>query len=294
MKVSGFTFVRNAVKYDYPVVEAILSILPLVDEFIVSVADSEDDTLALIQSIESSKIIIVHSSWDLSLREGGKILAVETDKAMDHVSKEADWLFYVQADEVVHEKYLPVIREAMEKYRDDLAVEGLLFRYVHFYGSYKYVGDGRTWYAREVRIIRNNIDVRSYRDAQGFRIGNRKLKVKEIDACMYHYGYVKNPLFMKTKSVEIGRYWRDDEEQQKLEEQYDRKGIEFDYSDIDTLDMFRETHPAVMENRIRKEDWNFTHDIKKKTFKNWKHKALYYLQDAFGWRLFEYRNYKKI
>jgi hypothetical protein len=36
MKVGGFTFVRNVVKYDYPVVESIRSILPVVDEFIVN------------------------------------------------------------------------------------------------------------------------------------------------------------------------------------------------------------------------------------------------------------------
>ncbi len=294
MKVSGFTFVRNALKYDYPVVESIKSILPIVDEFIISVGNSEDNTLGLIQSIDSDKIKIVHSSWDMSLREGGKVLAVETDKAMDAVSKDADWLFYLQADEVVHEKYLPIIREAMKKYKDVKEVEGLLFRYLHFYGSYKYVGDGRTWYAREVRVVRNNINVRSYRDAQGFRIMNRKLKVKEINAYVYHYGYVKNPVFMKTKSMEISRFWREDEEQKKVEEEYNRKGVEFDYSEIDTLDLFRGTHPAVMDKRVSNEDWNFDYDIKKKSFKNTKHKVLYYLQEKFGWRPFEYRNYKKI
>ena len=49
MKVSGFTFVRNAVKYDYPVVESIASILPLCDEVVVAVGQSEDGTRALIR-----------------------------------------------------------------------------------------------------------------------------------------------------------------------------------------------------------------------------------------------------
>ena len=221
-------------------------------------------------------------------------MAVETDKALDHVAKDSDWLFYLQADEVVHEKYLEIIRSAMEKYKNETEIEGLLFRYLHFYGSYRYVGDGRTWYSKEVRVIRNNIQVRSWRDAQGFRIMNRKLKVKEIDACIYHYGYVKKPAFMKTKSVEVGRYWRDDDKMKKLQEEYDRKGPEFDYSEIDSLDMFRGTHPAVMEKRVLEEDWNFTHDIKKKSFRNFKHKLLYFIEEKFGWRLFEYRNYNKI
>ena len=70
MKVSGFTFVRNAVKYDYPVVESIRSILPAVDEFIVNVGRCDDGTLELIRSIRDPKIKIVESVWDETLREG--------------------------------------------------------------------------------------------------------------------------------------------------------------------------------------------------------------------------------
>ena len=178
MKISGFTFVKNAVKYGYPVVESIISILPIVDEMIVCLGDSEDETNKLIESIVSGKIKIIHSVWDNSLREGGKVLAVETDKAMDAVTADADWLFYIQADEVVHEQYHSTIVNAMKKHLDDKRVEGLLFNYHHFYGSYKYIGDGRKWYSKEIRVIRNNKDIRSYRDAQGFRWKHdRKLNV---------------------------------------------------------------------------------------------------------------------
>src|SRR5689334_19364821 len=119
MKVSGFTFVKNAIKYGYPVVESITSILPVVDEMIVSLGDSEDDTNNLIASIGSPKIKMVHSVWDDSLREGGKVLAVETDKAIAATATDSDWLFYIQADEVVHEQYHKSIVEAMQKYKDD-------------------------------------------------------------------------------------------------------------------------------------------------------------------------------
>jgi len=118
MKISGFIIIKNAVKNDYPVTEAIRSVLPIVDEMIVSIGDSEDDTLSLIQSIASDKIRIVHSVWDPALRKGGQVLAVETDKAFQHISPDADWAFYIQADEVVHEKYHPVILEAAKKYKD--------------------------------------------------------------------------------------------------------------------------------------------------------------------------------
>ena len=85
MKVSGFTFVRNAIKYDYPVVEAIRSLLPICDEFIVAVGNSEDDTRNLVLSIGDPKIRIVDTIWDDSMREGGKVLAIETNKAFDAI-----------------------------------------------------------------------------------------------------------------------------------------------------------------------------------------------------------------
>ncbi|HLX92701.1 MAG TPA: hypothetical protein VKR32_13515, partial [Puia sp.] len=147
MKVSGFTFVRNAIRFDYPVVEAVTSILPLCDEIIVNIGNSDDDTEALVRTIPSEKIEIYHSIWDESLKEGGHVLAVETDKALDQVSTDADWCIYIQADEVIHEKYNQAILEAMERYKGDLRVDGLLFKYLHFYGSYDYIGDSRTWYS---------------------------------------------------------------------------------------------------------------------------------------------------
>src|SRR5690606_35951354 len=113
MFISGFTFVRNAIQFDYPIVEAINSILPLCDEVIVAVGNSDDDTLQLIQNINSPKIRIIETRWDDSLREGGRVLAEETNKAFDAISPQADWAFYIQGDEVVHEKYHEVIRNAM-------------------------------------------------------------------------------------------------------------------------------------------------------------------------------------
>lgn len=61
MKISGFTFIRNAVKYDFPVLEAINSILPIVDEFIVNVGKSDDGTFELIHKINDPRIKIVES-----------------------------------------------------------------------------------------------------------------------------------------------------------------------------------------------------------------------------------------
>jgi len=285
MKVSGFTFVRNAVKYDYPVIEAIRSILPLCDEVIVSVGNSDDGTEALIRSIDSPKIRITHSVWDDSLKEGGRVLAVETDKAFKEVSADADWAFYIQADEVVHEKDYDNIRKAMAQYKDDPRVEGLLFNYVHFYGSYDYVGDSRTWYQREIRIIRNDKNIASYRDAQGFRKHDQKLHVKGVDASIHHYGWVKDPRQQASKLNNSHQLYHGDNGTPVPE------ATPFDYSGIDSLDLFKGTHPAVMQQRINNRNWKFDYDISRKKF-SFKEGLLYWIEKRTGKRLFDYKNYK--
>ncbi len=258
MKVSGFTVIRNAIKYDYPIVEAIRSILPLCDEVVVAVGNSDDNTLELIQNIDP-KIRIVETIWDDSLREGGRVLAVETDKAYAAISADSDWAFYIQGDEVIHEKYHPAILAAMQKYKGDLKVEGLLFNYKHFYGSYDYIGSSLSWYLDEIRIIRNRKDIFSYRDAQGFRkLPNQKLSVKKIDAYVYHYGWVKAPEVMQKKQESFHKMWHDD----SWVEENVVKAVEFDYqSKIDQLKLFDETHPLVMQKRIADKNWKFEYDI---------------------------------
>jgi hypothetical protein len=289
VKVAGFTFIRNAVKYDYPIVEAISSIIPLCDEVIVSIGNSEDETERLIQSIQSPKIKIYHSQWNDALREGGSVLAEETNKAFDHVAPDADWCIYIQGDEVIHEKYYPLIREAMEKYKDDFRVEGLLFKYLHFYASYDFVGDSRKWYDHEIRIIRNDKAIRSYRDAQGFRKNDQKLWVKPIDAYIYHYGWVKHPYHQLEKINNFVKLWTTSDEPNlkipKTEE------ATFDYSEIDSLEQFKGTHPQTMQDRVNRKNWSFDFDISKKKF-SFSKRILYWIEKKTGKRLFDYQNYR--
>ena len=290
MKVCGFSFIRNAVQFDYPIVEAIQSILPLCDAFVVAVGKSEDKTLELISGINSPKIRIIETSWDDSLREGGKVLASETDKAFQYISEEYDWAFYIQGDEVVHEKYLPVIKQAMIDQLDDKRIEGLLFKYVHFYGSYDYVGEALTWYRKEIRIIRNRKDIFSFKDAQGFRKRpNDKLNVKLIDACVHHYGWVRDPRALQRKNTSMQKLWHDDDWVDKNI----AKAEEFDYGDAESLSVFKGTHPKVMQTRIQRKNWSFDRDLTKDRF-TLKDKVRLLVERLTGWRMGEYKNYKLV
>ncbi len=289
MKITGIAIVRNAVINDYPAVEAISSILPVVDEMIVSIDKGDDDTDGLIRSIQSDKLRIVYSTWDMNLRAGGRVYALETDKVKNQVSADTDWIFYIQADEVIHEKYHNIIRTTAEKYCNDPRVDGLLFNYLHFYGTYDYVGDSRIWYKNEVRLIKNDKTITSYRDAQGFRRGNKKLNVVPVAAEVYHYGWVKSPEQMRRKQKTTARFYHDDKTLEAIPDQSDH----FDFSQFDSLRKFTGTHPVVMQQRITAKNWHVELDISQKKF-NLKNRILYWIEKKTGRRLFDFRNFKKI
>ena len=292
MKVAGFTFIRNAVQNDYSIVEAIQSILPICDEFIVAHGNSNDDTLALIKSIKSPKIKIIQTIWDDSVREGGKTFALETDKAFAAISPDMDWAFYIQGDECVHEKYLDTIRKEMEICLSNKKIEGLLFKYKHFYGSYDFYAHSRRWYHREIRIIRNIRGMQSYKDAQGFRFNGHKLKVKLIDAFMYHYGWVKAPNGLTNKVRNFNKFYTVNDTW--INDTYP-EASEFDYGNADQLVKFEKTHPKVMIPRVEKTNWKFEIDPSK--FGNklpFRRKFLALIEKITGVRLFAYKNYKRV
>ncbi len=267
MKVSGFTFIRNAILLDYPIVASIQSILPLCDEVIVAVGNSDDDTLGLIQNIDP-KVKIIQTTWDDTLRENGRVLAVETDKALAAIDPAADWAIYIQGDEVMHQDDHLHILKAMTRFQHDQEVDGLLFDYLHFYGSYDYIGVSNNWYKKEIRIIKPGRGIFSFRDAQGFRKSpDQKLKVADANARVFHYGWVKDPRAMQRKQERFHKLWHDDawlEKNIKVAEAFDYE------NHIHELARFEGTHPQWITERLSERNWNFDVDIslRKRTLKN--------------------------
>jgi glycosyltransferase involved in cell wall biosynthesis len=290
MKVTGFTIVRNGVKFDYPFIESIKSVLPLCDEMVVAVGNSEDETLEMVRSIDSVKIRIIRTVWDDNLREGGRVLAVETDKAKAAISADTDWCIYIQADEVLHEKEYPAIREAMEKNLDNKRIDGILFNHLNFYGSFDFIADSRKWQYKQIRIIRNDQAITSFRDAISFMKNGKRLKVKKIDATVYHYGWVKKPEAMQKKLETFNKMWHDDE---WMEKNF-TKVEEFDYSNIDSLSHFTGTHPKVMHERIKKMNWEFSFDPTKGIKLTPRLRFLNWLEKKWGIEIGKFRTYKII
>lgn len=291
MKVCGFSFLRNAVLYDYPFEESLRSLLPLCDEVIVAVGQSDDDTLQRVKAIDP-KIKVLETVWDDTQREGGRVFALETDKAFQAIPADYDWAFYLQGDEVLHEQYYPAIQKAMKDHLHNKEVDGLLFNYKHFFGSYDYVGAKYSWYRREIRIVRNNKDIFSFRDAQGFRKKpNEKLRAKLIDAFIYHYGWVRSPQALQQKINANASIYRGDNTEEQMKEFLSQ--TVYDYSAAnEPVELFTGTHPALMEQRIKARNWPFQPDNKK--YASAKDKLKRIVGKYTGWYVGEYKNYKKV
>jgi hypothetical protein len=278
MKISGFTMVKNAGKLYYPFKESVLSILPLVDEFVIALGDCDEDdnTQQMIDDINSPKIKVVHTTWDVKAFPHGSILAQQTDVAKSHCT--GDWLFYLQADEVIHEKDIEKIRKRCLELLDDVRVEGLLFRYIHFWGDYQHAfTSNHAWYRNEIRIIRNREDIHSWRDAQSFRVienfskekyldkaETRKLSVARVDADVYHFGWVRPPKLMGKKKTHFESCYKDDNSKPE-----DLAVIsELDFGAIGRVPLFKGQHPKCMFDKIRSFDWgaslNYSKDLKRK------------------------------
>jgi len=252
VRVSGFTFCRNAVKYDYPVVEAIRSVLPWVDEFVVNIGECDDGTLELVERIGDPKVRILRTVWDENLRQDGLIYAQQTNIALRGCT--GDWAFYLQADEVIHEADVPAIWAAMERSLPETDVLGLMFRYLHFEGDYWSVNP---WaYRREIRIIRNDGRVRSHGDACGFAAVEDGADVKRGPASrwrwsggrIFHYGWVKAPdVFIRKVQHQITHYHG---ETPPPEQAHLCRMEAYDFPRYESLREFQGSHPAVMAERV--------------------------------------------
>jgi hypothetical protein len=283
VKISGFTIVRNAIRLDFPIVASIRSILPICDEVVVNVGRSEDETLDLVRSIGDPKIRIIETDWDMSRQNS--VLGLETLRAMR--ACRYPWGVYIQADEVLHERGSQELASCIQRYDSDPQVEGLLVRYIHFYGGFDTIATHRRWYRREVRALRlaPELDIRPYQGAQGFRVGpdQRKIRARLTEAEMFHYGWARPTRALKEKR-ELGRTlypWRDASESRPL------------LAWIPGIRRFTGTHPAVAHDWIEARRHDPDRVIAPRQFR-WRF-LRYYISGAIervtGMRVFEFRNY---
>ena len=193
--VSGLTIVRNGQRLDYPFLEAIRSALPICDEFIAVVGQSDDDTLELIRTIDAPHLRIVETVWSKKVRPQKSVLAQQTNIGLQLC--QGDWCVYVQANEVIHERSYGILRELMEKYRNDERVEAMLLERLTFWADYQhYIATYPNRFKFAPRIVRPHIGMYSIRDAMGFAVFDgfstrgRYPRAMDTGEDIYRYGFV--------------------------------------------------------------------------------------------------------
>jgi len=277
MTISGFTFIKNGEILGYPFVESIKSLLPIVDEFVINVGESEDDTLEIIQNLNEPKIRIITSKWNDKMKDRGYVYGQQ--KMIAQFNCTSDWAFYLEGDEILHEDDLINIKNLCTKHKDNKDVEAIVFDYYHFYGNANSYLWSPGWYRKAPRIIRNSI--RSYAPDGLFWLVIDKNKVgrypKAIESGikMYHYGWVRSEAQMNLKSQKVQQYWN--KEHKKI-----------DYTQIDSaiLKEFKGTHPKVVQNWLPKETGIFKTDQNYKlSRKETKHKFMLKLEKLFDLEL---------
>ena len=274
MKVSAFTFIKNGQILGYPFLQSIQSILPIVDEFVINVGDSEDETLKMIQSIKDSKIRIIESKWNDEMRNRGYVYGQQ--KMIAQFNCTGDWVFYIEGDEVYHEDDLDKIKTSMSTHLNDSSVEALAFNFKHFYGNANSVLNSPGWYRSEARIIKNSI--RSYAPDGLFWLvldSNKKGRYPRAintGTTCYHYGWVRSEKEMNLKSSKVQKYWN-------------KNPTLIDYSQIDQsiFEEFKGTHPKVVQEWLPKSTGLYKADISYKlTQKEKKYRILKRLEKLFS------------
>ncbi|MGE4232610.1 MAG: hypothetical protein AB7F43_04700 [Bacteriovoracia bacterium] len=305
MLVSGFTIIRNGIEYDFPYLESIRSLLPLCDEFIVNVGKSSDQTLKTIQDFKESlpfgkknHFHIFETEWPLDdpeKRQGGHILADQTNLALDRCK--GRWCFYLQADEVLHENDLPLIRAQLLDWQNRPEIEAVVLNYIHFYGTYSVIQTSRSSYRREIRVVRNGLGIRSTGDAQSFlHADGRKIGAVLSSGRVFHYGWVRPQEKMKEKTAFMDTLYHPEASTESPE-----TGDNYKYKRIVGIRPFRGTHPQVMKGRISAALENGPSGV----FDFTKAPRVFKLKDVWkvvsggiesltGIRPFEYKNYRLI
>lgn len=288
MRIVGFTLVSQAVLLDFPIVPAIQSLLEVCDDVVVNVGPAEDGTLDLLASVRDRRMRIVRGEWDAS--QGGRMLAVETNRALAEVT--GDWAIYLQADEVLHEADTPRLRECFSEATNDPAIQGLLFDYLHFYGSFHRLATNRTWIRREVRAIRPGSSVRSFAEAQGFRVlpGGHRVPARGTGCRVFHYGWARPIAALNTKrQVDHALYHSTDGRPM-------RPRIPDRLSGQIGLAVYTGTHPAVAKPWIAEREGLLPVDVQPVRWnaRQVQIAVLHGLERLTGWRPFEFRNYTPV
>ena len=110
MKISGILVIKNGLSGGFPFLEAVLSIMPVVDEFLIVDGGSSDGTWEILGDLQRKfpgKVQLFSRVWEVS--PSFESIDASFNEMVSKVT--GDWIFVAQGDEIWHEKDLKNMRE---------------------------------------------------------------------------------------------------------------------------------------------------------------------------------------
>jgi glycosyltransferase involved in cell wall biosynthesis len=201
--------IRNGVKNGYTFLESIRSIVDVADEFLISDGHSTDGTYDYLKAAAKrfKNINLFQDEWTTS--NHGEAIAVMTNTLKARAN--CKWIYNIQADEVVHESFLPKLLYLTEQNQSDY--RSFAVKFLHFVGDFFHV-ETNPGYRFAVRLVPNCENIQIVGDGWTFD-GDINPVGFITDPPLFHFGwvYARNNIFKRKHQAKY--IYQDEETYQK-------------------------------------------------------------------------------
>jgi len=138
-KIVGFMPSRDLYSQGYPFIEAIYSALHVVDKLYI-IDNSSDSTADIYKKLYTPRVSIIFKDWKFTNKntKNGEVIAEVSNYLLKQIKndyKQNTYIFYIQANEVIHEDTYELLREIPKIFPN---YKGYLLDYYELFNTYLY------------------------------------------------------------------------------------------------------------------------------------------------------------
>lgn len=189
-KLTGISMIKDGIKHDYCFEECIASLKEFCDELIICDAGSIDGTAKVLKKMEDRKTKVIYcepEEWEEQKYLKHQILNYFSNKAIAEVV--TDWVFYQQADEILHEKCYQFVRGAINSGKANGYSCARLNLWASPYKMLNVVGDRNPCSTKVIRLAKS--EYMTYGDAESIACDNVSDEYTN-QLRIYHMGFVRS------------------------------------------------------------------------------------------------------